>query len=42
VSKAPPDGYTLLGKTDTLTSMASMYKKTGYDVSQLRTGEDAD
>jgi tripartite-type tricarboxylate transporter receptor subunit TctC len=32
VSKAPPDGYTLLVNTDTLTSNASMYKKPGYDV----------
>jgi tripartite-type tricarboxylate transporter receptor subunit TctC len=32
VSKAPPDGYTLLVNTDTLTSNASMYKNSGYDV----------
>lgn len=32
VSKAPPDGYTLLVNTDTLTSNASMYKNPGYDV----------
>lgn len=32
VSKAPPDGYTLLVNTDTLTSNASMYKDPGYDV----------
>ena len=32
VSKAPPDGYTLLVNTDTLTSNASMYQKPGYDV----------
>jgi tripartite-type tricarboxylate transporter receptor subunit TctC len=32
VSKAPPDGYTLLVNTDTLTSNASMYKSPGYDV----------
>lgn len=32
VSKASPDGYTLLVNTDTLTSNASMYKNSGYDV----------
>ena len=32
VSKAPPDGYTLLVNTDTLTSNATMYKNPGYDV----------
>ena len=32
VSKAAPDGYTLLVNTDTLTSNASMYKNPGYDV----------
>lgn len=32
VSKASPDGYTLLVNTDTLTSNASMYKHPGYDV----------
>jgi tripartite-type tricarboxylate transporter receptor subunit TctC len=32
VSKASPDGYTLLVNTDTLTSNASMYKNPGYDV----------
>jgi tripartite-type tricarboxylate transporter receptor subunit TctC len=32
VSKAPPDGYTLLVNTDTLTSNASIYKNPGYDV----------
>jgi len=32
VSKAPPDGYTLLVNTDTLTSNAAMYKNPGYDV----------
>lgn len=32
VSNAPPDGYTLLVNTDTLTSNATMYKNPGYDV----------
>jgi tripartite-type tricarboxylate transporter receptor subunit TctC len=32
VSKALPDGYTVLVNTDTLTSNASMYKNPGYDV----------
>jgi tripartite-type tricarboxylate transporter receptor subunit TctC len=32
VSKASPDGYTLLVNTDTLTSNATMYKNPGYDV----------
>jgi len=32
VSKASPDGYTLLVNTDTLTSNASMYRNPGYDV----------
>jgi tripartite-type tricarboxylate transporter receptor subunit TctC len=32
VSKALPDGYTLLVNTDTLTSNAAMYKRPGYDV----------
>jgi tripartite-type tricarboxylate transporter receptor subunit TctC len=32
VSKARPDGYTLLVNTDTLTSNPSVYKSPGYDV----------
>jgi tripartite-type tricarboxylate transporter receptor subunit TctC len=32
VSRAPPDGYTLLVNTDTLTSNASMYRDPGYNV----------
>jgi tripartite-type tricarboxylate transporter receptor subunit TctC len=32
VSKAVPDGYTLLVNTDTLTSNMTMYKDPGYDV----------
>ena len=31
VAKSPPDGYTLLVVTDTLTSNASTYKDPGYD-----------
>lgn len=32
VSRAKPDGYTLLVNTDTLTSNAAVYKEPGYDV----------
>jgi tripartite-type tricarboxylate transporter receptor subunit TctC len=32
VSKAKPDGYTLLVNTDTLTSNAAIYREPGYDV----------
>jgi tripartite-type tricarboxylate transporter receptor subunit TctC len=35
VSKARPDGYTLLVNTDTLTSNPSVYKSPGYDVTDF-------